>query len=132
MRIVLTVSAMGSGGAERVVSLLSDEFCKLGHEVTILMISTSEKKSFYSLNPNVNLVPLLSGVKKRTRFLSRVRIMRKYFLEVHPDIVISFLKHVCIYTYFTLRNTTIPYGKGCFQRNGSCFRTWKDSYNKHR
>ena len=109
MRIVLTVSAMGSGGAERVVSLLSDEFCKLGHEVTILMISTSEKKSFYSLNPNVNLVPLLSGVKKRTRFLSRVRIMRKNFLEVRPDIVISFLNHVCIYTYFALRNTTIPY-----------------------
>ena len=46
MRIVLTVSAMGSGSAERVVSLLSDEFCKLGHEVTILMISTSEKRVF--------------------------------------------------------------------------------------
>ena len=80
MKIVFAVSAMESGGAERVVSLLSNEFAKRNFEVTILMLSTSKKRSFYSLDPKVNLTPLLNEQQSNVRFFSRVKIIKNYLI----------------------------------------------------
>lgn len=109
MKIVFNVSAMNSGGAERVVSLLSDELCKRGHEVSILMLSTDTPYSFYSINPRVALIPLLSAKKKCVRFFERVKVLKKFYKKNNPDVVIAFLPHVCIYTYFALKKAKIPF-----------------------
>lgn len=109
MKIVFNVSAMNSGGAERVVSLLSDELCKRGHDVVILMLSSDKPYSFYQLNPQVTLTPLLSSNQKGTHFFRRVRILKDFYRRHKPDVVIAFLPHVCVYTYFALKRTKTPY-----------------------
>ena len=109
MKIVFAVSAMESGGAERVVSLLSNELANRGHVVVILMISTNKKKCFYTLDNKVTLMPLLTNETISCSYFKRVKLLRSCCLSLSPDIVISFLPHVCIYTYFALRKSKIPY-----------------------
>lgn len=100
---------MESGGAERVVSLLSNEMSKLGHEITILMVSSNIKKSFYKLDSAINLVPLLKTERKDSRFFKRIKTLKKYILESSPDVVVAFLPHICIYTYLALKKTKVPF-----------------------
>ena len=110
MKIVFAVSEMGAGGAERVVSSLANEMVKYDHSITILMVAHNKKESFYKLDENINLVPLLVGTNNRKcRFFKRVKLLKEYFFKNEPDIVISFLPHVCVYTYFALKNTNIPF-----------------------
>lgn len=106
MKICFMVSAMNSGGAERVVSILANNMSK-NHDVTILMISVSKKDTFYQLDKNVALVPLLK-TNKKPNYFKKARLIRKFISSLNPDVVISFLPHVCIYSYFAIRNLKIP------------------------
>ena len=47
MKIVFVCDTMGSGGAERVISILSNKFVEKGHEVSILMLYEKAPRSFY-------------------------------------------------------------------------------------
>lgn len=98
---------MGSGGAERVISTLSNEFVKKGHSVGILMMSIEATQSYYDLDDSVALLKLLNG--KDFGFFKKSKILRKKIEEYKPDIVISFLSYICIYTWWALRRTNIPY-----------------------
>lgn len=109
MRICFAVSAMESGGAERVVSTLSAELIKKGHQVTIMMVSSTKTTSYYALDENVNLIALCEGKKKASNPIKRVSALRRYFNENKPDVVVAFLPHICIYTWLALKNTDIPY-----------------------
>ena len=109
MHICFTVSAMQTGGAERVVSTLSNELAVLGHKVTIIMVSVSQKESVYKLNENVELFALCEGYKNRVFPTKRVRILQRKVLDIKPDIVIAFLPHICVYTWAALKNTNVPF-----------------------
>lgn len=100
---------MESGGAERVVSLLSNELSNRGHDVVILMASTNQKKCFYTLNNKVKLMPLLTDETLSYNYFKRVKLLKSCYLSLSPNIVISFLPHICVYTYLALRKTKIPY-----------------------
>ena len=108
MKIVFTCDTMGSGGAERVISNLSNAFVKKGHDVSIIMVSYGIKKSFYELNENISLIPLLAD-NNRSHLFKRAKLLKDTIVSKKPDIVLSFLSHVCIYTWWALRNTKIPY-----------------------
>lgn len=97
---------MGSGGAERVIATLSNGFAERGNNVSILMLSNESNGSFYSLSKSIELSNL--GLETG-RFLQKAKAIRKYVLNKKPDIVISFLSYVCIYTWWALRTTKIPY-----------------------
>lgn len=109
MNICFTVSAMESGGAERVVCTLSDELIKRGHEVAIVMVSAVRKSSYYNLNNEVKLLALCEGQNNASLPLRRVKELKKCLLELGPDVVVAFLPHICVYTWLALKNTTIPY-----------------------
>lgn len=109
MKIVFVCDTMGSGGAERVISTLSNEFVRLNHDVTIIMASHHLKESFYQLSDDVKLLPLLKEQNNRPRFFKRAKLLKTAIIAEQPDIVISFLSHICIYTWFALKNTKIPY-----------------------
>lgn len=97
---------MGSGGAERVIATLSNGFAERGNNVSILMLSKESNGSFYSLSKGIILSNL--GLENGG-FLKKAKAIRKYVLNKKPDIVISFLSYVCIYTWWALRHTKIPY-----------------------
>ena len=101
-RILFTCDSMNSGGAERVISILSDEMAKNGLEVAILMVSSREENSFYKLNAKVTLSCLCKGSDKKVNAFKRVWMLRKYIKEYNPSVVISFLPHVSVYTRYAL------------------------------
>ena len=99
---------MGSGGAERVISILSNSFVNYGHGVSIIMLSKEATESFYKLDEKIKVLKLTNS-RKKVGVLTKTKLLRKLLLKSKPDIVISFLSYVCIYTWLALRHTKIPY-----------------------
>lgn len=106
MRIMFVCDTMGSGGAERVISVLSNSFATKGHNISILMLGHDAKEPFYALNNSIELIYL--GTEKLS-FFKKVKKLKSIILSKEPTIVISFLSYVCIYVWQALKNTKIPY-----------------------
>ena len=101
MRILFTIGNLDAGGAERVVATLANAFSNKNHEIGILMVSTNESKSFYPLNESIELIPLLSD--KDLSISKKKKLLTKKIDEFNPDVVVSFLNYVIMYTYFALK-----------------------------
>lgn len=97
---------MGSGGAERVIATLSNGFIDNGHSVSILMLSPVSDGSFYKLDDNVALFKLPNA---KSGFFKKIKSIKRVVVENKPDVVVSFLSYVCIYTWRALKGTNIPY-----------------------
>lgn len=109
LRILFVCDTMGGGGAERVISILSNSFFKQGNAVSIVMLSKEAEEPFYNINSGIQLVYLTKDYKAKLSFFKKAKLLKKCVLEYKPDIVISFLSYVCIYTWWALRHTKIPY-----------------------
>lgn len=106
MKIVFACDTMGSGGAERVISILANSFVNKEHDVCILMIGSDASGSFYSLDNRIKLIKLEHS---KNGFFNKAKELKHTLLNIKPDIVISFLSYVCIYTWWALKGTNIPY-----------------------
>lgn len=109
LRILFVCDTMGGGGAERVISILSNSFFKQGNAVSIVMLSKEAEEPFYNINSDIQLVYLTKDYKAKLSFFKKAKLLKKCVLEYKPDVVISFLSYVCIYTWWALRHTKIPY-----------------------
>ena len=109
MKILFVCDTLGSGGAERVISTLSNEFIKKGNQVGIVILSKSAGEPFYPLEKDVDVIYLTRNLSKKPNILKKSRLLKKEILARKPDAVIAFLSYVCIYTWWALRNTKIPY-----------------------
>lgn len=109
MNVIFVCDTLGSGGAERVISTLSNEFTYRGHRVSIVMLSKEASKPFYKLEPQISLIYLTKEFDSNLGFIKKSSLLRKCLNERKPDVVISFLSYVCIYTWWALRHTKIPY-----------------------
>lgn len=103
MKIAFSIPAMGFGGAERVVSLLANEFTEKGHEVFILSLA-GNTESAYPLNKKVSLIPI-TNQSSTTRTWCEFRRVCK---DLQPDAVLAFLTGVGIVAATFLIGTKIP------------------------
>lgn len=92
-KIMFHLNSLGKGGAERVVSLLANEFVKNGVEVVIATEWYSEEE--YDLEPQVKRIHAgLSETEENASRIakqwSRVKNLRKVLLQEKPDVLISF------------------------------------------
>ena len=89
MKIVFVIVSMSGGGAERVISILANQFVNRGIDVTIMM--TAGEEVAYQLDPRIHLVCAghTSGGSMKKR-LQRVGNMRRYFKANRDSIIISF------------------------------------------
>ena len=55
-KLLIDLGSMGRGGAERVISLISDDFCKRGWKVYIVLLLFN--KVDYVLNENITIINL--------------------------------------------------------------------------
>lgn len=104
MRIQFIIPRMGGGGSERVVSVLSDSFCKNGHLVHIAQLINSD--SFYELNSNVTISGMDIRIRRnntvvakadQARFvLKSLLYLRNTINDFKPDVVITFMRQSCI------------------------------------
>jgi glycosyltransferase involved in cell wall biosynthesis len=100
--------ALRFGGAERVTSVLANEWVKQGVNVRILLVE-SDETSCYPLADNVEL----KSCRRETQIGqvkqgAIIRAIRKEAKEWKPDAVICFYNALCGLTAIALRGTRIP------------------------
>lgn len=93
------------GGAERVISILSNALCTMGHQVEILLYY--DRPIFYKINESV-LVHSDEEVIGKSGVLKHIRWRRKYIKEKNPDVVISFLAPFNMINIVAMAGLKIP------------------------
>lgn len=103
MKILFISSAMGFGGAERVISVISSELAAKGHEVGIYL-TKANKECVYPLHESVELF-----CEEKVGSMSDViKSIRRFVYKYDPDIVVPFMTYQCIYTSFALAFSKYP------------------------
>jgi GalNAc-alpha-(1->4)-GalNAc-alpha-(1->3)-diNAcBac-PP-undecaprenol alpha-1,4-N-acetyl-D-galactosaminyltransferase len=101
-KILIVVSAMNMGGAQRVVSILSDYWAKKGYKVSLITTYTGNKEEHYSINKDINLTRITNNpFFPKVRLLNlfwKLLILRKIIKDLKPDIIFSFLTRINIAT----------------------------------
>ena len=103
MKIIFTLASLGSGGAERVVSLLANKMAEQGHQVEIICLKFNDV--YYKLHPEVKVTLAMKQTKNR---ITEVSWLRKYVKQEKPDVVIAFTEGVYCFTIAALLGTKIP------------------------
>lgn len=113
LNLVLVISSLGCGGAERVVQLLSEGFSDRGHRVKV--ITTTEREDFFSLPEVVERVSLniFGSVRKNPERRSAVipalwhgaKMLPRLWQTIRatsPDFVITFGDEINVLTLIAL------------------------------
>lgn len=103
MKIVFCLASLGSGGAERVVSLLADKMVEQGHHLEILCLKYNDV--YYQTSEKVKVVLVKQHVKNN---LSELFWLRRYVKKEKPDVVIAFTEGVYCFTICALLGSGIP------------------------
>jgi len=97
MKIAFIISSLGSGGAERVLSLLANYF---SNNNEIYIITLSNEDSFYNLNKNIKHIKLNLFKKSKNKIetiinsTKRILILKKTLKQIDADVNISFMTPV--------------------------------------
>jgi glycosyltransferase involved in cell wall biosynthesis len=100
-RLIFVISSLGGGGAERVISLMANDFAARGREVTLVTLAGKNEASAYPLHPAVKRGYLNALGKSRNALadnFDRIRKLRRIFRESRSDAIISFMESTNILT----------------------------------
>jgi len=103
-KLVIITGSMSDGGAERVLSLLSNNLVQ-DYEITIVSIYNSEVS--YKIADNINRI----NISMKSRYFRQFKIilkLRKTIIDLRPFKIISFLSNVNIYTLIATYHLEIP------------------------
>jgi len=103
MNIVFVLASLGSGGAERVVSLLANKMAERGYQVEIICLKFNDV--YYQTDSRVKVTLAMQQTKNR---LTEVFWLRKYLKQQKPDVVIPFTEGVYCFTILSLLGTGTP------------------------
>ncbi len=120
MKITFFIGSMGMGGAERVISHLSNHFSDLGWNVDIVLLLDNTVE--YKLNDDVRIIDLHGKYKSYYKnILFWCKNIRKYLKTSKPDRVISFVGRInalVLFASFGLKNTIIVSERNDPQNDG--------------
>lgn len=93
-RILFIIPFLSSGGAERVVSVLSSEMAKLGSDVHLLVFYRIDNE--YPLNCKVVLHTIREDKTEydSMTLIEKLKAMRSSFKEIKPNVVLPFITYV--------------------------------------
>ncbi|HFI0035575.1 TPA: glycosyltransferase [Streptococcus suis] len=99
MNVMFVSSSLTGGGAERVISVIANEFSKIPAIDNITLVSIIEDKVSYELNKQIKYIPY-KGINenKLIRVIKRFSFLRKTIIKEKPDVIISFATQVNIYS----------------------------------
>lgn len=91
MKILFSISGLGSGGAEKVASLLVNQLA-MKHEI-LLMTRVSRTTFFYPVDPRVKIVELIDrpAATRLKKIVSYTLRLRNQIVQENPDVIISFM-----------------------------------------
>lgn len=113
MNILLVISSLNGGGAERVISLMANYWANAGHRVTLVTLG-GLGDDFYQLASSVARIGLdllcesehtLAALTNNLRCIFR---LRKSIKEVRPDVVISFIDRTNVLTILATIGSPVP------------------------
>lgn len=113
MKIVLVISSLGAGGAERVMSNMANYWAGKGWSVTLITLEGG-KTDFYRLDARVSRIALgllgqSTGVFEAvSNNLRRILALRSTIKSSQPDAVISFIDTINVLTLLATRFTGTP------------------------
>ncbi len=96
MKILLVISSLSSGGAERVMSDMANYWTEKGHAVALVTLN-SWVDDFYKLNESVSRLNFdclrpSSGLLNKVKFnVVRILRLRKLIKRTDPDVILSFM-----------------------------------------
>jgi len=94
-QIIFVTGSMSRGGAERVISLLSNRYVELGWRVSIVMLLHSHVE--YALNPKVEILDFSNDKRKATLDLPRlIGKLRRFVKKRNPDAVVALMAQICL------------------------------------
>ena len=106
MKILFIISSLGSGGAERVLSTLANYWSdKNRWEIVILTVFSNQ---FYPIDKEIKKICLEDKKIKRFKPFLSIYHIRRYIKEENPDIIISFMTQVSVYTIISSIGLKIP------------------------
>lgn len=105
MKITFVTSTLTSGGAERVISLLANNFAERGYEVEMIAL-TSISPDYYSLNPNVKFIH--ADKVSKGGLPGELWWFRRHIKKELPDVVIAFMEAVYEFVLLALLGTKVP------------------------
>lgn len=105
MKISFVTSTLTSGGAERVISLLANNFSERGYEVEMIAL-TSISPDYYSLNPNVKFIH--ADKVSKGGLPGELWWFRRHIKKEQPDVVIAFMEAVYEFVLLALLGTKVP------------------------
>lgn len=112
MKIGFLIPSLGIGGAERVATILCDEWTKLGHEVHLLTYFHDSECPSYEPGPDVYWCRLdigaLRSVGLGLRNLIRVLVIRRQLQRIAPDVLICFLTEANVLGIVAAAGLRIP------------------------
>ncbi len=106
-KIVFVIGSLGIGGAERVISILANYFSKNGFDVSIILFYQHNRIDYF-LEKEVRVMSVEASGNKLSRIKSRITSLRKIIISIKPDVVISFLTEINIYTIIATEKLHIP------------------------
>ncbi len=114
MKITLVIHAMGSGGAERVMSIIANYWASYGWQVTLMTFVGPSQPSFYTLDSRINVQQLdiagssANAIDAIVNTWQRIRALRAAIIASKPNVVISFMNTANVLTIMACWNSNIP------------------------
>lgn len=93
-KLMFVTASMTRGGAERVISILSDYYVRHGWDVSIMVMFKGLEG--YAINKDVKIIDHTSSRPSKLRFFECIRLARKTIRKEKPDVVLSFLVSICL------------------------------------
>jgi GalNAc-alpha-(1->4)-GalNAc-alpha-(1->3)-diNAcBac-PP-undecaprenol alpha-1,4-N-acetyl-D-galactosaminyltransferase len=108
--VALVITAMGCGGAERVLAAVANHLVEVGHAVTLFVLN--EPEVFYPLHTQVVVRPFArecaEAASRLARPWQRVRWLRQALVERRPDVALSFVEVANVLALLATRRSGVP------------------------
>ena len=114
LRIGFVIPSLGPGGAERVASLLANDWAAQGHEVTLATFEMPGAERFFALNNQVEVHGLAASdpscgvVARLMKNSARVRRLRSLLRELKPDAVVAFMTEANVVAVWACQGLDVP------------------------
>ena len=106
--IVMVISSLDAGGAERVLSVLGNYFFNKKYDVKILTYDSPGGRIFYFINEEIEIVPLSLKNRSGNLFsaivnnIRRIFVLRRAIIKERPDVVMSYMVDTSIITLIAM------------------------------
>jgi glycosyltransferase involved in cell wall biosynthesis len=113
VRIAFVIPSLGPGGAERVASLLSNDWARLGHEITLINFGEPTAELFFPLDQGVAVRSLAADVSRGwagrlSNNFARIFRLRALLKELCPDVVVAFMTEANVVALCSTRGLKVP------------------------